>query len=556
MADSEDGLRSEAEPHTLRRRCASTTLRITGTSVTAVSLGMLVCAVLELLTTNVDTIALGASGLGSLALGGSLWRFTTLSEMRHRQVFAAVGWTWIITTLVGSAPFILAGTFATAGTGLLEQIVNSVFESASGFSCTGSTALTDFSVPGRGLLMYRQATQWYGGMGVVVLAVAVLPFLGVGGLELIEAEAPGPWSDRLTPRVRETARRLWIIYIGLTVVSALALFAVPGPSLYDSVAHALTVASTGGFSPYSSSVGYFDSIAVEAVLIVLMVLGGANFALHWWSIKGRLPLHWRDSEFRAYIAILCIASAAVVGLLWLGLGGGETLPLVSALRVGIFNVVSLGTSTGFGNATHPGSDGDFVSWVPGGQLVLLLMMLVGGCTGSTAGGIKVMRTQILGAVTLRSLRLVQRPKSLSPMRLGRVVVSEDIVARVIGFYLLHLLLVAIGLLAVTALGGDFETTLGAVISALGNMGPALGEAGPTASFSDVFTQPALLVLALLMVIGRLEIMPILLMLAPRLLWSGSLSRGVKRIARAEASVIDRAGKRPTLAEARRVCQSI
>ena len=492
----------------------------------AVSLGMLACAVLESLTTDTDTLALTISGSVALVIGSSLYYFTSLGELRNRrQVFATVGWTWIITTLIGSLPFILAGTFAIPGTDFAEQLVNSVFESASGFSCTGSTALTDFSRPGKGLLMYRQATQWYGGMGVVVLAVAVLPFLGVGGLDLIEAEAPGPWSDRLTPRVRETARRLWSLYIGLTVAAMLTLLAIPGPSLYDSVAHALTVASTGGFSPYASSIGHFNSVGVEAALIVLMVLGGANFSLHWWSLKARVPLHWRDSEFRSYMGMLLLASAVVVVLLW----RSDGLSLPSALRTGIFNVTSLATSTGFGNATEPGSIGDYVTWASGGQLVLLLLMLVGGCTGSTAGGMKVMRMQILGAVTLRSLRLAQRPRSISPMRLGRAVIPERIVLQVIGFYLFHLLLVVIGLITVTALGGHFETSLGAVVSALGNMGPALGEAGPTSSFSTAFSQPARLVLAMLMVIGRLEIMPILLMVIPLTPSTRTLSRGMRRV---------------------------
>lgn len=507
-----------------RRRYVSTTLHITGTSMIAVSLGMLVCAVLELFTTDTDTTALAASGAGALILGFSLRRFTSLGELRRRQVFATVGWTWITTTLVGSLPFILAGTFANPGVDFLEQVVNSLFESASGFSSSGSTVMTDFSRPGRGLLMYRQATQWYGGMGVVVLAVAVLPFLGVGGLNLIEAEAPGPWSDRLTPRVRETARRLWSLYIGLTALAMLVLLAIPGPSLYDSVAHALTVASTGGFSPYASSIGHFDSVGVEAALIVIMVLGGTNFSLHWWSLKARAPLHWRDSEFRYYMAVLLLASAAVAVLLWSKNG----FSMESALRVGVFNVVSLMTSTGYGNATEPGSIGDYVVWTPGAQLVLLSLMLVGGCTGSTSGGMKVMRMQILGAVTVRSLRLAQRPRSISPMRLGRAVIPEKIVLQVIGFYLFHLILVGIGMLAVTALGGQFETSFGAVVSALSNMGPALGEAGPTSSFSTAFSQPARLVLAALMLVGRLEILTILLMVFPHMPSTSTLSRSARR----------------------------
>ena len=502
---------------------SSTTLHVTGIAVAAVSLGMAACTLLEALTTGRDTVGLAVSTVLAGAAGGLLWYLTRPGTIRKRQIFATVGWTWILTTLVGAVPFVLAGTFDTPGAGFVEQVVNSVFESASGFSCTGSTVMADFDNAGRGLMMYRQLTQWYGGMGVVVLAVAVLPFLGVGGLELISAEAPGTSSDRLTPRVSETARRLWIVYTGFTAAAAIALLAVGG-SLYDSVAHALTVASTGGFSPHPDSIGHYGSVAVETVVIVFMILGGTSFSLHWRAVATRtLPYH-RNSEFRSYLFVLALASAAVVALLWLR--GG--LSLGSSIRAGVFNAVSLGTSTGFGNATGPGSVGDYVTWVAGAQLVLLFLMVVGGCTGSTAGGIKVMRMQVLGLVMVRSVQHSQTPRAVIPVRLGRDIISENVVSRVAGFFLLHFLLVIGGLLVVTTLGGEFETTLGAVVSALGNMGPALNQAGPTASYAEAFSQPARLVLALLMVIGRLEILPILLAVVPHLHRAKSLTRAIRR----------------------------
>ena len=506
-----------------RRQLTSTTLNVFGVALAAVAAGMLACAVLEAATSGRDTGALLVSGLVVAGSGGLLWYLTKPGAVSKRAVFSTVGWTWIGTTLAGALPYILAGSFATPGVGFVEQVVNSVFESASGFSCTGSTALVDFELPGRGLMMYRQATQWYGGMGVVVLAVAVLPFLGVGGLELLSAEAPGTSSDRLTPRVSETARRLWMVYIGFTGAAAVTLFAVPGSSLYDSVAHALTVASTGGFSPHADSIGQHRSVAVEVVLIVFMILGGASFTLHWRAVAGRtLPYH-RDSEFRSYLFVLSITASAIVLMLWLD--GGMSLG--SSIRAGVFNAVSLGTSTGFGNATGPGSPGDYVTWVAGAQLVLLFLMVVGGCTGSTAGGIKVKRMQVLGLLMVRSVRQSQTPRAVIPVRLGRDAISEGVVSRVAGFFLLHVLLVVVGVLAVTALGGDLESSLGAVVSAMGNMGPALNDAGPTASFSQAFSQPARLVLAMLMVIGRLEILPILLAFVPYVYRARSLARAVR-----------------------------
>ena len=490
-----------------RGRVPSTTLHVIGIALAAVSVGMLACALLEALTTGRDTAALTVSALLAGTAGGLLWHLTRPGEIRKRQVFATVAWTWILTTVAGALPFVLAGTFAAPGVGFVEQVVNSVFESASGFSASGSTVLADFETPGRGLMMYRQLTHWYGGMGVVVMAVAVLPFLGVGGLELISAEAPGPSSDRLTPRVSETARRLWTVYIGFTICAAVAFFAADGfSSLYDAVAHAFTVAATGGFSVHADSIGHYDSVAVETVAIVFMILGGTSFSLHWRAVANRtLPYH-RNSEFRSYLMMLGLAATVIVILLWLETG----LTLGSSIRAGVFTVASLGTSTGLSNATGPGSPGDYVTWVAGAQLVLLFLMVVGGCTGSTSGGIKVMRMRVLGLIMLRSVQHTQTPRAVIPIRLGRDIVGEGVVSRVAGFFLLHFMLVLGGLLVVTALEGDLESALGAVVSALGNMGPALNEAGPTSNYAVAFSQPARLVLALLMVIGRLEILPVLL----------------------------------------------
>ncbi len=493
----------------VRPRVESTTLHVMGIALVAVAAGMGITGVVELASTNTDTEALLISGGAALLLGGVLWWVTVPGSVRSRDVFSAVGWTWLGVTLVGALPFILGATFAVPGADMSAQIVNSIFESASGFSCTGSTALTDFESPGRGLMMYRQATQWYGGMGIVVLAVAVLPFLGVGGLDLMTAEAPGPTSDRLTPRVSETAKRLWGTYVLFTIVVAAVLFVVPGPSLYDGIAHGLTTASTGGFSPYSSSIGHFDSLAVEIVIIVGMIVGGTNFALHWRALLGDTRSYGRDPEFRVYLFMLAGASALVVGFLWLDGGFG----LGTAARAGIFNVVALGTSTGFGSATGPASAGDFVLWVPAAQLILLALMVVGASTGSTSGGIKVMRMQVLIAHSIRTIRRSQHPRSVIPVRHGDIAVREDIVRRMAGFFVIYLLLMMSGIVVLTGLGAGLIESIGATIGALGNMGPALGEAGPTASFSDAFSEPARLVLALYMIIGRLEIFPILLMFA-------------------------------------------
>ncbi len=491
------------------RRIRSTTLHVMGIAIAAVSVGMFVGCLVEWGSTDRDTDALLLSGVIALLTGSLLWVLTEPGDVRSRDVFSAVGWTWVAVTIVGSLPYLLGGTFDVPGIDRSGQFVNAIFESASGYSCTGSTALTDFDHPGRGTMMYRQITQWYGGMGVVVLAVAVLPFLGVGGLDLMGAEAPGEGGDRLTPRVSETAKRLWATYVVFTLTVAALLFLVPGPTLYDGIAHALTTASTGGFSPYGDSIGTFDSIAVEMVVIAGMFIGGTNFALHWRAVKGERGAYLRDSEFRAYATMIAGLSVLVVGLLWLD-GGFE---LGTAIRAGVFNVVALGTSTGYGSAQGSASAGDFVTWVPAAQMVLLGLFVVGASTGSTSGGIKVMRVQVLLSHSLRSVRRSQYPHAVMPVKHGRRAVREDIVSRMAGFFLVYLLLVLFGVMLLTALSGGFIESIGAIVGALGNMGPALGEAGPTANFTDAFSEPARLVLSAYMLIGRLEIFPILLMFA-------------------------------------------
>ena len=305
----------------------------------------------------------------------------------------------------------------------------------------------------------------------------------------------------------------------------MALFIADGfSSVYDAVAHALAAASTGGFSPYPDSIGHYNSALVEAVVIVVMIVGGINFSLHWRALSNRSLPYFANSEFRSYLFVLGAFSLGVVALLWLDDG----MALGSSLRAGVFTVVSLGTSTGFGNATGSATAGDYVTWVAGAQLMLLFLMVVGGCSGSTSGGIKVMRMQVLGLLMVRSVRQTQTPHAVMPVRLGRDVISENVVSRVAGFFLLHFLMVIAGLLVLTALGGELETSLGAVVSALGNMGPALGEAGPTASYADAFNLPARLVLSLLMIIGRLEILPILLAFVPHVYRAQTLSRIIRR----------------------------
>ena len=489
------------------QKSTSTTFHVTGTALLFVSAAMFGCAIIEG-TTGGSIFPLLLASLISLFFGGLGRLGTKPGLLGQADIFSAVGGAWLFVSLFGALPYLFAGTFNYGGSGLLIQFADSLFESISGYSCTGSTVFgshNPIESHGSGILLYRQLTQWAGGMGIVVLVVTVLPSLRASGLGLISAEAPGPQSDRLASRVVDTAREFWKIYFVLTLFIGVALFAA-GMGGYDALAHALTTASTGGFSTRDSSIGFWDSSAIEMVLIFGMILGGSSFALHWRSTKEHRVTHFRDPEFRSYFGLMSISTFAITWILASnGFGANE------ALRSAAFNVVTLGTSTGFSNASGSGSSGDFASWVSGPQIILFILLVFGGCTGSTSGGVKIFRLQVGASHTLRSIRKFRRPRGVFPVFQGTKVVPDALVQRIAGFIAVYAVLVVIGTVTLTALDTDIVTALSGVVSALGNMGPALGEAGPTSSFADAYSAPSRMVLALLMLVGRLEIFPMLLM---------------------------------------------
>ena len=460
--------------------------------------GMLLATLIEWgSSTSNHEVALGIGALATIGAGVLLVTFTRLDDdLPPASVFAAVAWTWICTSFFGALPLWFSGT--------LGSFDSALFEAVSGMTATGSTVLSPIEGAGRGVLMWRQIMQWYGGMGMVVLAVTILPFLGVGGLSLITVEAPGPTSDRLAPRVSSTARRLWALYGGITAAIAAALM-ITGLSLYDAVAHAFTTAGTGGFSPYDNSVGHFDSAAVEVVMIIGMLVGGISFTLHWRAVSGNPRAYARSSEFRTYL-IAVAAAAVVMSLLnW----AGNLSDLSHSFRNGFFGAVTLSTSGGFSNASDANPGGDFAAWTPGAQALLLPLMVMGGMTGSTAGGLKVLRAQVMAKFMRVGLLRVKHPQVVARVKLGQTAVSEPVLQRVAGLVALYALTALLAILVLAALGEDLITSSSGAISALSNMGPALGDAGPTSNYL-VFTRPARAVLMALMLIGRLEFFAIFL----------------------------------------------
>jgi len=383
----------------------------------------------------------------------------------------------------------------------------------SGFTPTGATIFTDFSVFGRGVLFWRSLTQWLGGMGVITLFVAILPKLAMGVGRLFFAEAPGPTEEKLSPHVRKTAAVLWRLYAGLTLAEFLAL-SIAGMPLYDALCHAMTTLAAGGFSPHAQSIAGYDNAAVEWIICLFMFLAGANFALQYRALLGRPGVLVRDEEFRVYGAIVLVAALLVTGFLWTA--GGE---LDASVRHGLFQTLSILTTTGYASV-------DFQLWGDQTRMILLTLMFIGGCAGSAAGGPKVIRHVLIGRYTLTELRRTLHPRGVLPVKIGGKVVSDDVMRTVLVFFLFYILMVALCVIAVVLLGADLITGITATMATLGNVGPGLGQVGPMANYGHLHPLSKL-VLTGAMWVGRLEVLTVLALLRPEV-WRSSHWRASAR----------------------------
>jgi trk system potassium uptake protein TrkH len=418
-------------------------------------------------------------------------------ELRLRDGFLIVVGAWLALVLVGALPFVLL-------TSPELSYVDAVFESMSGLTTTGATIVTNIDALPRAVLYYRQQLQWLGGMGIIVLAVAILPMLRIGGMQLYRAETPGPMKDaKLTPRITETAKALWLIYVGITATCILAYW-LAGMKLFDAVGHAFSTVAIGGFSTHNDSLAYWNNPTVEAVAVIFMMVAGMNFALHFtaWRRASAQP-YFLDPELRVYASLL-LAFSVIVSFGLYVTGTYDTL--ASAFRYGTFQVISAMTTTGF--TTSP-----FYTW--GGALPVILMLLafIGGCAGSTAGGMKVIRIILLYRQSVREIRRLIHPHAVVPVKVGGQRTSDTVISAVWGFFFLYIANLTIML---TATGLDAETSYSAVGACITNLGPALGLAGPNyAELNDT----AKVVLSAAMLLGRLEIYTLLVLLTPAF-WRG------------------------------------
>lgn len=434
-----------------------------------------------------------ASGI-TLVSGFLFFKLTRLDQEVHaREAFAIVTLGWVLFSLFGCLPFLLSGA--------IPNFTNAFFETMSGFTTTGATILEDIEVLPHGLLFWRSLTHWLGGMGIIVLSIAILPLLGVGGMQLFKAEAPGPAPDKLTPRVTETAKILWGIYALISALETVFLM-IGGMTLFDALCHTFGTMATGGFSTKNASIGHYTSPYIQYVIIVFMLLAGTSFSLHYKFLKKKFDCYRKNHEFNFFM--LLVGGATLV------IGFNTFLHhfprLETAFRTTLFQVVSILTTTGFVTA-------DYEQWSVTSQFILFLFMFIGGCAGSTGGGMKVIRLVILLQFVRAEVKRLLHPSAVIPVRIGDTVIPRGIVANVLGFQALMLGLFILGVILMSIVGLDLVSSFGAVAATLGNIGPGLGSVGPTGNYAHI---PVLgkWALTFFMLAGRLEIYTVLILFAP------------------------------------------
>ncbi|NWF92880.1 MAG: TrkH family potassium uptake protein [Syntrophaceae bacterium] len=410
------------------------------------------------------------------------------TELTLREGFLTVTLSWVTLSLFGSLPFMVSG--------FIPDFTDAFFETMSGFTTTGSSILTDIETLPKSLLLWRDMTQWLGGMGVIALAVAIFPYLGVGGFQLFRAEVPGPIKDKISPRVSETARLLWVVYLVFTVAQTLLLM-LGGLSLFEALCTTFGTMATGGFHPRNASIAAYPSRYIQYTVTVFMFIAGVNFALHYWALRGRPSRYFRDAEFRFFLKVVVLALLSIMTVRFLH----EKTISEELFRSSLFQTVSIVTTTGF--VTE-----DYEKWPYFTQLILIFLMLIGGCTSSTGGAMKNVRVMILLRYMGSEIKKIFRPHGIFPIKIGERFVPENIVSNVMAFIGLYLLIFGLGVLALTGFGVDLETSIGSVAATLGNVGPGIGTVGPVENYAHI---PAVgkWLLSFLMMVGRLEIYTVL-----------------------------------------------
>lgn len=435
-------------------------------------------------------------GSGVTFLSGFLL-FIITRKNDHRNIGKKEGYiivtlTWLSISAFGALPFYLHHT--------IPSYTDAFFETISGFTTTGASVITDIESVSRGLLFWRSMTHWLGGMGIIVLTLAILPVLGVGGMQLFVAEAPGTTPSRLHPRIAETAKRLWGIYFLITAVQTVLLM-LGEMSFFDAINHAFSTMATGGFSTKNASAAEFSPY-IQYVLIFFMILAGTNFSLHYFALKGQLDKVFKNEEFRFYLSIMGVFTLVISAAIFLS----SQLGFEKAFRDSLFQVVSIVTTTGFVSA-------DYLQWEGSLWFLIFLLMFAGGCIGSTGGGIKMIRHLVLLKNVRLEFRRLVHPMAVIPVRVNGKTIPTEIIHNFLAFFMIYVITVAVGSAVMAVIGLDFMSAVGATVATLGNVGPGIGSVGPVFNYAHI-PDVGKWVLSFLMLLGRLELFTVLLLLSP------------------------------------------
>ena len=432
----------------------------------------------------------------TFTVGGLIRVFTKKEgELGHKDGFAVVSLGWLLLPLFGCIPFLLADTFSNP--------IDAYFECMSGYTTTGATVIDDIEVQPLSILFWRSLIQWLGGMGIIVLSIAILPLLGVGGMQLFKAEVPGPVKDRLTPRVTSTAKILWIFYVALSLAEFITLM-IFGMSPFDSICHTFTTMATGGFSTKNLSAGAYNNAYIEMTLTFFMITAGINFSLYYKMSQRKIRDVFKDEEFRFYIILIAVSTLLIAFVIY----PKDAPSMGIAIRLSIFQTVSMLTTTGYCTA-------NFDLWPSFARFALISLMIVGGCAGSTGGGVKHIRILILFKHGIRELRRMLYPGRVLPVKVNGKIVSNEVVTNVMGFFLIYIMIFFIATLIICYCGVDLVTSFSGVIACLSNIGPGLAKVGAVETYSHL---PGIvkIVLSFCMVVGRLELYTVLLLFIPGL----------------------------------------
>jgi len=454
-----------------------------------------ISTLVSLIYDQYDFNALLITTLICFAIGISLRLVTHNAEKNigKREGYIIVSLVWVVFSIFGALPFVISGA--------IPSYADAFFETISGFTTTGASILNDIESIPYGLLFWRSLTQWLGGMGIIVLSIAILPIFGIGGMQLFVAEVPGPTPDKLHPRIKETAKRLWGIYVLFTLAEVI-LLKIGGMNWFDAINHSFTTMATGGYSTKQASIAHFNSPFIHYVIIIFMFLAGTNFTLSYFALHFKFKKVFKNEEFRYYLGFILLFTFVIAYSLFKSQGMG----IEQSFRDSAFQVVSIITTTGFATA-------DYLQWMPMVIVMIFALMFFGGSAGSTGGSIKIVRITLLLKNSYQELKRIIHPNAIIPVRINGKSVPAPIISNILAFVVIYMLITIVSTALISALGYDLETSLGAVAATLGNIGPGIGMVGPIENYAH-FPDAGKWFLSFLMLIGRLELFTVLILFSP------------------------------------------